>query len=355
MVLLNCLTDSRSKEVYLGWTAFQRRQESMRHLVGFECWFFPVAHGGRLAKLLSYLRLFVKSLCALRRAAPMVVWVQLPQVPALWAALAYRAIAKNPVKIVADCHNAQLREPWKRFPFALWSLKGADAILVHNEAMLDQARSIGWPMNKVVVLEDVPATGMDRPPIGIAARHINAPKPWILFPGSFSADEPIKEVLEAACIASEYTFIITGRPERAKQNGHNIDELPKNVVLAGFLSIELFDDLMREADVVIGLTREEGIQLSVCNEALGFGRPLVTSDTKILRELFGEAAVLVETSNPMSIAAGCREAAGHVEAYSKRSRALALARVTRWKSEQLRKVGFVLRSKSNTALTGSET
>lgn len=326
------------QSVHLAWTTFQRRQESMRDIAGFDCWFYPVPRSGKLIKLFNYARLFINSVSELRRAAPDVVWVQLPQVPALWAALAYRALAGKPVKVVADCHNAQLRKPWSHFPLALWSLKKADAILVHNEAMLERAGLIGWPMDKVLVLEDVPAIGKDQPPNGSAAKHIAAPKPWVLFPGSFAADEPIQEVLQAARLAPELTFIITGRRERARQNGHNIDDLPSNVVLPGFLSVELFDDLVREANVIMGLTREEGIQLSVCNEALGFGRPLVTSDTRILRKLFGSAAVLVDISDPASIAAGCRDAVCNAAEYGEKSKALSVARIAQWESEQLDRV-----------------
>lgn len=334
--------NKRTEQVHLAWTAFQRRQESMRDIAGFECWFYPVPKSGKFGKLISYLRLLVKSVRELLLASPQVVWVQLPQVPALWAALIYRAMARHPVKIVADCHNAQLRPPWSQFPLAQWSLVRADAILVHNEAMQAKAREIGWPMSKVLVVEDVPAAGKDQPPTGLALQHINAPKPWILFPGSFAADEPISEVLAAAALMPECTFIITGRPERASQNGHDIDHKPANVVLPGFLPLEVFDDLLREADVVMGLTREEGIQLSVCNEALGFGKPLVTSNTQILSKLFGTAAVLVETRNPTSIASGCAEAIRNSRQYSEKSRSLSVARVDQWRSAQLAGLSQVL-------------
>jgi trehalose-6-phosphate synthase len=116
------------------------------------------------------------------------------------------------------------------------------------------------------------------------------------------------------------------------------------MVLPGFLSVEMFDDLLREADVVMGLTREEGIQLSVCNEALGFARPLVTSDTKILRKLFGSAAVLVNTKDPISIAAGCREALEHASEYAKKSMDLSLARIEDWKANKLTALATVLKS-----------
>lgn len=334
-------------QVHLAWTAFQRRQESMRSIVGFDCWFMPVPKSNRLIKAFHYLRLLVASIARLKSAAPDIVWVQLPQVPALWAVLIYRALTGKAVKIVADCHNAQLRAPWSTFPLALWSIKRCDAVLVHNEAMFAKAAVLGWPIGKVLVLEDVPAVGKAQPPIGLAASHIKAPKPWILFPGSFAADEPIKEVFEAARLAPEITFIITGRPERARQNGHDIDNLPPNVVLPGFLSLELFDDLLREADVVMGLTKEEGIQLSVCNEALGFGKPLVTSNTKLLSKLFGKAAVLVDTTDPRNIAEGCRSAISNATELTGKSLQLANERLGTWQSTEFRAVQeFTLRGSS---------
>jgi glycosyltransferase involved in cell wall biosynthesis len=316
----------------------------MAQAAGFECVFFPIQAKGKLSKAWGYLQALIQTVTTLKRERPAVVWVQLPQVPALWAALLYRALYCPRAKIVADCHNAQLRAPWSRFPFALWSLNRADVILVHNEAMYEQASVIGWPMEKVHVLEDVPPVLTDVKPIGLARSQIDAPKPWVVFPGSFAADEPIAEVMEAARLAPELTFIITGRPERAARNGHDVSQLPSNMRLPGFLSIDVFDDLLREADVVLGLTREEGIQLSVCNEALGFRRPLVTSDTAILRQLFSEAAVMVSTSDPRSIADGCREALTNHEHRSELSGLLAIQRMKAWDFAQFSKVNACLAS-----------
>lgn len=337
---------NKTGAVYLAWTAFQRRQESMRELVDFDCWFYPVPKTGRFGKVLTYAHLFIRSIQELLRASPGTVWVQLPQVPALWSALAYRALTKFPVKVVADCHNAQLRPPWSRFPLTLWALRRTDAILVHNEAMVEQAKKLGWPVEKVIVVEDVPATGRNRPSSGLAAMHINAPKPWILFPGSFAADEPIAEVFAAARLMPDVSIIITGRLESARRNGHILEKKPTNVFLPGFLSLDVFDDLLREADIVIGLTREEDIQLSVCNEALGFGKPLVTSNTKILRKLFGDAAVFVDTSDPESIAHGCKDAIRNSCLYSSKSLSLSAVRVEQWRSVQLSELRRRLESSS---------
>lgn len=302
---------------------------------------------GKLIKAFHYIRLLIVSVFRLKSAVPDIVWVQLPQVPALWAALIYRSLTRKPIKVVADCHNAQLRDPWGSFPLALWSLKRCDAILVHNEAMYAKAAELGWPMGKVLVLEDVPAIGKAQPSVGLATAHITASKPWVLFPGSFAKDEPINEIFEAARLAPELTFIITGRPERAQQNGHALINRPSNLILAGFLSLELFDDLIREADVVLGLTKEEGIQLSVCNEALGFNKPLVTSNTRILKKLFGNAAVLVDTHSPADIVRGCEDAVSDAATYSDKSAALSIERVSNWQRVQLHAMYTLLQLDAN--------
>ncbi|MBL8351854.1 MAG: glycosyltransferase family 4 protein [Burkholderiaceae bacterium] len=330
--------------IFVAWTAFQRRQVSMAPHCGCQTVFFPVArHAGRLAKAWTYLANAWRTWRCLRSARPGVVWVQLPQVPLLWVALLYRALSRSKVSVVADCHNAQLRPPWSRFPLALSSLRRADVVLVHNQAMLAQARALGWPMDHLRVLEDVPPVGKAQAPNGTARRLIARAKPWVVFPGSFAADEPIGEILAAARLAPEICFILTGRIETARRHGHVLDDLPANVVLPGFLPVDAFDDLLREADAVLGLTKVEGIQLSVCNEALGFGRPLVTSDTRLLREMFGAAAVLVDTASPASIAQGCRAALADAGRRSALSVALGQQRLAAWTCDQLAEVQRLLR------------
>lgn len=330
------MTSDRS--VYVAWTAFQRRQISMRELVGFECWFFPVARSGSFRKGLSYIYLFFKTLFRLAQDGSVVVWVQVPQVPALWAALLYRALFNRRAKVIADCHNAQLRLPWKSFPLARWSISRADVILVHNDDVLAESKQQHWPQHKVLVLEDVPATGQVRgAPEGVLD-YLRRSKPWVVFPGSFAADEPIAEVISAARLLPSANFILTGSTARAGRNGHDISSLPSNVLVTGYLPIETFDELLFAADVVLGLTKTDGIQLSVCNEAIGFGRPLVTSSTALLRRMFGDAAILVDASDSKSIADGCKIALANGSHYSELSRILSVKRVNEWLDQQFEEV-----------------
>lgn len=340
--------------LHLAWTAFQRRQVSMAEICELEAVFLPVTKApSRWRKAWSYLGLALQTFRLLAARRPEVVWVQLPQVPLLWVALVYRALSRGKVQVVADCHNAQLRDPWVSFPLAQWSLARADVVLVHNHEMLAQAQRLGWPRERLLVLEDVPPGGQaDRGPSGLARKHLAAPKPWVVFPGSFAADEPIAELLQAARLVPEATFIITGRTENAARRGHDLSQAPANVVMPGFLPVDVFDDLLRESDCVLALTREEGIQLSVCNEALGFGRALVASDTVLLRELFGEAAVMVPGGDPAALAAACRQALDERVQREALSSALAKRRSAEWQAGPWAEVCKLLASRPATSKLG---
>jgi hypothetical protein len=96
-----------------------------------------------------------------------------------------------------------------------------------------------------------------------------------------------------------------------------------------------FDALLTHCDVVLALTKFDGIQLSVCNEALGFGKPMVMSDTPLLRQLFGSAAVAVDSGQPAAIVQGIQQACQQGPRWSEAARVLAAKRRQQWQYEQL--------------------
>jgi glycosyltransferase involved in cell wall biosynthesis len=325
--------------LHIAWTRFQRRQDSMVPLTGFECVFLQRSTmPGRLATALDYAALVRRTWHVLRARRPAVLWVQLPPVVLLWVALAARRLLVPRMKVVADCHNAMFRPPWSRLPGGVRWLRHCDAVLVHNDAVLHAARAQGVPADRLRVLEDVPPR--IRPGQGLEAGALPAslpttlPRPWILLPGSFSADEPIAEVAQAARQMPTATFIITGRTERAARHGHDLSSLPSNVVTPGYLDRTAFDALMRAADVVLGLTRDEGVQLSVCNEAIGFGKPMVVSDTRVLRSMFSAACELTHGHSPAALQDAIRRALAGRESLSERALQLAQARIDAWQARQ---------------------
>ena len=117
-----------------------------------------------------------------------------------------------------------------------------------------------------------------------------------------------------------------------------VASLPANIKLTGFLSKATFEQLLCNANVVLGLTTRDNVQLSVANEAVSAGRPMALSNTTVLRSLFSEAAVFVDTLNPLSIKAGVAQLIANQEIYKEKSALLKAKRIARWKgqAQQLR-------------------
>ncbi len=302
-----CATGPR---LYLAWAAFQRRPAAMAPLAGFECVFLPMAYKGpsHVLRAWHYLRLGAATLRLLRTRQPAQLWLQLPQVPLLWVALLYRWLHAPQLPLVADCHNAMFRPPWAHMPWGLRALRLATLVLVHNRDMLAQAQALGVPAAQLRVLDDVPVPPPPGPPPPVPAAFAGRARPWVLFAGSYGADEPVAQVLTAAAGLRQGVVALTGRLSNAARHGHDISRPPAQAVLTGYLPLAEFDALLAHADVVLALTRQDGIQLSVCNEALGHGKPLVMSDTPLLRSLFGRGAVCVDSQDAQALRAGIEQA-----------------------------------------------
>lgn len=98
------------------------------------------------------------------------------------------------------------------------------------------------------------------------------------------------------------------------------------------------DSVLHHSDVVIGLTRFEGIELGVCNEALGFRKPLVVSDTVMLQDLFGADGSVVDSHRPDAIVAGPRTMLADIEVCAQGTRSFAGRRQRKWSDDSLRTV-----------------
>jgi len=291
------------KHLFIAWVAFQRRTVSMQPHFGYELKFLSFSFRTRLLRPFEYLFKSIQTLKLFLQRKPDVIWVQLPPTPILHLAFLYKVLFNAQVQIVADCHNATFRKPWIHIPGTIKLLQQCDLVLVHNEWVEKSVISNGWSSDRVSVLEDPPASI----PMNNQVSPADFPHPWIIFPCSFNQDEPIENVLEAARLAPELTYILTGKTTRAK-GIHNLNNAPDNVKMVGFLSEERFNSFLCHSEVVMGLTKLEGVQLSVANEAVGICKPMVLSDTKTLREIFSKGAIYVDSLKPISIAQGCREA-----------------------------------------------
>lgn len=309
----------------IAWVGYQRRADTMKQYWAYNIVHLPNQFRNKYLRPLDYFLKSLKTLKALIWQAPDIVWVQLPPSPLIHITLTYRLLFNRQLKIIADGHNSLLREQWITFPGTLTLLNKIDAVVVHNFKVQEELLAHGVQAGKIFVLEDLPCD-FDAP----------APKdhatPYVLFPCSFDIDEPVDVVLESARSIPHVRFFVTGRYQ-GKVPQTLVDSAPSNVTFTGFLSKPEFEALLCSADVVLGLTTRDNVQLSVANEAVSAGRPMALSDTTVLRSLFCDAAVFVDTLDPVSIKNGILQLVADTEGYAKKSALLKIKRIALWKSK----------------------
>lgn len=292
------------KQLYIAWTRYIRRPTSMEKHFRYRLVFIPPVFKTRLLRPINYLVNAGKSFRHCMRLRPEIIWIQLAPTVLLYVAFLYKKLLNPRARIIADCHNSMFSPHWLRFPWALRLLNACDLVLVHNDVVMNTALNLNIAPQRLHRLETRPAQ-LDCRLMENLNQACPYQSPWVLYPCSFDRDEPVASVLASAKLMPSITVVISGDVSRAS-GIHNLDHLPPNVRLIGFVSRGEFDRLLCTADIVMGLTIRDDIQLSVANEAVGAGKPMVISDTKLLREMFYKGAVYVSPNDPTAIADGCQ-------------------------------------------------
>jgi glycosyltransferase involved in cell wall biosynthesis len=129
----------------------------------------------------------------------------------------------------------------------------------------------------------------------------------IAFINTFSFDEPVEVVVDAARSLPDVHFYITG--EKSIKPPDFYSDIPANITFTGFLDPnQEYLGLLRGVDAVIVLTtRNYTLQLGG-TEAVSMGKPLLTSDWPYLQELFFKGTVYVPNT-----AEGVREGVRNIQ------------------------------------------
>lgn len=222
---------------------------------------------------LRYLTAAVRTCVALLPSRGPVI-VMLPPLPALLVVLVARPGRRT--RLVADLHGGVFLGKWSRVLGLTLRLLRGRAAIVTNEAQASTCRQAGVT---TFVLDDpleLPETPAEEDPSG----------EYVLAALSYDPDEPVAEILQAAAASPDTAFVLSGSPPPAVRRS-----APGNVVFSGFVSRTRFVELLRGSAVVLALTTEENTMQRAAYEALEHVVPVVTSDTRVLRKYFGDAAV----------------------------------------------------------------
>ncbi len=281
------------KSVFIIWKEYQRRVEVMAPYLGAECFYFHYSweERSKFFKALSYILKTFNTLKCLLQNKPSIILVQFPPAPPLYAVAFYAWLSG--AKYVSDCHMGVTNARWLGWPFVKKSLAGG-RVIVHNEHLVKQTEA-ELRVKAFVLRDGIVAKQFYEVGNNTLLKNLGlSPNTYVIFPCSFSTDEPIREVIDAARLLPEIQFVLTWYVEKlAKQIR---DSLPPNVTLTGFLKTDDFNYLFANAGAALVLTKYENVQLSGMQEAMAFGIPAVVTDLRTTRFLYKNFPVYVDNS-----------------------------------------------------------
>jgi glycosyltransferase involved in cell wall biosynthesis len=252
----------------------------------------------------GFLRHFLGTFWTIRevwRLRPSTVFLQNSFMLLLVASL-YKCWSKNRPVLVADCHNKSLKKrlqgPLGTLFFAIkkWSFRQADLVIVSNDAMLRPAEELS---DRVLVLRDplpIDFIALSIKPVeNESPAEFVPPSPYILFSCSFGQDEPVELILRAATELSRMTHSVVITGDTSKLNLPESVRSTPGVFLPGYVSNSCYRRLVAQASAVVALTEDNDCLMCAAYEGVAARRPVVVSDTNVLRACFSDSATY--TSN----------------------------------------------------------
>lgn len=207
----------------------------------------------------------------------------------------YKKLFDKNVIIISDCHNKALRRKVKGIGASIYekikhfAFNGTDLTIITNRGMIKDITI--YHKNYFILPDKIPE-------FQIELDHKKENK-YCVYISSFSVDEPVDEIINAAMILGDSIKIYwTG-----KKSKKVIDEktVPQNIVYTGYLEYDDYYRLISNADCLLLLTTEDDCLQCGAYEGLNANVPMVISDNKASREYFENSAIYTDIT-PSAIA-----------------------------------------------------
>lgn len=241
--------------------------------------------------LFRYLESSIRTLSILCRERPKCLIVQNPSMILAVLSCLLKPLFKY--SLVVDRHsNFLLGKTQYNFMDKLFflmsdfSIKKADLTIVTNDNLRTHIETKG---GKGFVLPD------KLPTPRVAIKHNSRRSNIVTFICTYSSDEPYEEVIRAASLLNKNIKVyITGNSKKADPK--ILKELPENVVITGFISDEAYDELLLKSDIIMDFTKLENCMVCGAYEAVAMSKPLITSNTNVLRGYFTQGVSHIDHS-----------------------------------------------------------
>ena len=275
---------NKSNTVWITWENHRRSRE----LAGaFNAEYTPILQKGN--RYFRYPILTVKTIALLLARRPKIVFCQNPSI-VLNSLLCVLKFMLH-FYLISDRHSnfkPQTKNSWNPkwvifHALSKFTIKQSDLMIVTNQFLKNYIIESGGRSeileDKIPDLfpsEDIPLSG-----------SVN-----IVFVSTFSYDEPIEDVIEAArLLPNDYHIHITGNYKKYSNLKHIQERKPNNVNLTGFLSEADYLNLLSSADIIMVITDQEHTLTCGAYEAIALCKPMVLGNTETIKNYFSQGAV----------------------------------------------------------------
>lgn len=279
----------RNSLIHSIWITWEHQRRSIILAQEFSAKYYELI--SKKSRIFRYLTLSIKTLKLIKAENPDILFVQSPSIILAAVTALYRRMFKNIVLVVDRHTNFYPLTNFRFFDFFLqflgnFTLKNCDLTLVTNNSL---RKVVENRKGSCDVLQD------KLPRLLHKSEYVPDGKFNILYPCSFSVDEPIIEVIESAkLIRNDIHIYITGKYENYKALKGAI--IPENVHLIGFVSDQNYIDYMYSVDAVLALTTWENNILCCAYEAVSLSKPIILSNKKELCNYFYKGRVICDNS-----------------------------------------------------------
>ena len=293
------------------WLAWERQRRSLELAKAFDASIFIID-----VKSTAFLRYFfsiLKTIKVLYREKPTIVFAQNPSLVLASLVCFLRPIFNY--KIVIDRHtNFKFEHRHSKQPKWLvfkclnkYSLKKANLTIVTNKYLKILVNKAGG--RSVVLPDKLPMLGKNK----MQLKHQTDYS--ALFVCTYALDEPFREIFKAASLCPEVTIYVTGDYKKSLSEDE-INYLPGNVLLLGFVSDECYIEYLNSVDFTIILTTQEFTLNCGSYESIVAGKPMLLSNTKTIKTYFNKGCVYSESFEPIRLAGKINELATDLPNYS---------------------------------------
>ena len=315
----------RNSIVFVSWAPFCSRSDSIaRHLQGQSFMIYAAFWGSHYSTILfKYLTQMIRTLWILARERPAAILVMSPPVLACVPVWLYTIFTR--VRFVIDAHTAAFVDPrWTRVMFLhRFFSRRAAATIVTNSHLGNIVQ--GWGARATIVT-DVPVYFAEPETV-----VLNGLVKMTLV-STFTKDEPLELFFKAAAAVPEVHFYVTG--SYRKVDPILLQNKPSNVELTGFLPDAKYVGLLLSSDAIISLTTLDHTMQRGAYEAVYLGKPVITSNFKVLRESFSRGTIHVDNSEE-SIANGVRQMKNNLEQYQEEVLQLRSEKLRQWERRKI--------------------